>query len=133
MSKKGGWVMKKHFLLLGLMLSFIFCSGPVAAQKELTEVVKAAEKEGEVLWTSVLYEEEAAVFVKAFQNEYPKVKIVYTRQHGGEAMELLKREYQTGRIMYDVVQIHPDAMDDFLELDAIEKINWAGLGIPSSM
>jgi ABC-type Fe3+ transport system substrate-binding protein len=133
MLQKGGFIMKKYFLLFGLVLSFILNSGPVAAQKDLAEVVKAAEKEGEVLWTSVLYEEEAAVFVKAFQKEYPKVKVVYTRQHGGEAMELLKREYQTGRIMYDVVQIHPDAMDDFLELDAIEKINWAGLGIPSAM
>ncbi len=70
-------------------------------------------------------------FVKAFQKEYPKVKVTYTRQHGGEAMELLKREYQTGRIMYDVVQIHPDAMDDFLELDAIQKIPLDGPGHPA--
>ena len=125
--------MKKYLFILLLLLAFVFPGGAVAAQKEqLADVMKAAEKEGEVLWTAVLYEEEAEVFVKAFQKEYPKVKVTYTRQHGGEAMELLKREYQTGRIMYDVVQIHPDAMDDFLELDAIQKIPWTDLGIAPS-
>ena len=124
--------MRKGFLILLMTLALLFSGGADAAQKELDEVTKAAEKEGVVLWTSVLQEEEAAVFVKAFQKEYPRVKVTYTRQHGGEAMELLKREYQTGRVDYDVVQIHPDAMDDFLELDAIEKINWTDLGISPS-
>jgi iron(III) transport system substrate-binding protein len=122
--------MKRHFLILLLALALISSGDAYAAQKEqLADVIKAAEKEGEALWTSTLTEEEAGGFVKAFQKEYPKVKVTYTRQHGGEAMELLKREYQTGRIMYDVVQIHPDAMFEFLEIDAIERVSWVDFGI----
>jgi iron(III) transport system substrate-binding protein len=130
LAKKRRFIMKKHFLVLVLALAFVFSGGAYAAQKEqLADVIKAAEKEGEVLWTSVVYEEEAMVFVNAFQKEYPKVKVTYTRQHGGEAMELLKREVQTGRIAYDVAQIHNDSVNEFIELDAIEKANWADLGV----
>ena len=122
--------MKKHFLVLVLVLALVCSGGAYAAQKEqLTDLLKAAEKEGEVLWTSTLYEEEAMVFVKAFQKEYPQVKVTYTRQHGAEAMELLKREFQTGLIAYDVAQIHNDSVGDFLALDAIEKANWADWGV----
>jgi ABC-type Fe3+ transport system substrate-binding protein len=123
-------VMKRHFLILLLALALISSGDAYAAQKEqLADVIKAAEKEGEALWTSTLTEEEAGGFVKAFQKEYPKVKVTYTRQHGGEAMELLKREYQTGHVAYDVVHIHPDAMFEFLEIDAIERVRWADFGI----
>ena len=122
--------MKSLFLIFMLALALISSGGAYAAQKEqLADVIKAAEKEGEVLWTSTLAEEEAEGFVKAFQKEYPKVKVTYTRQIGGEAMELLKREYQTGRVAYDVVHIHPDAMYEFLEIDAIEKVSWTDFGI----
>ncbi|MEI9476664.1 MAG: hypothetical protein WCO26_08820, partial [Deltaproteobacteria bacterium] len=75
--------MKKHFLILLLALSFTFPGVVYAAQKEqLADVIKAAEKEGEVLWASILAEEEAMPFIKAFQKEYPKIKVTYTRQHG---------------------------------------------------
>jgi ABC-type Fe3+ transport system substrate-binding protein len=122
--------MKKYFLILLLALSFTFPGVVYAAQKEqLADVIKAAEKEGEVLWASILTEEEAMPFVKAFQKEYPKIKVTYTRQHGGEAMELLKREYQTGLIAYDMVEIHTDALYDFIDLGAIEKIQWTDLGV----
>ena len=122
--------MKKYFLILLLALSFPFPGVVYAAQKEqLADVIKAAEKEGEVLWASILTEEEAMPFVKAFQKEYPKIKVTYTRQHGGEAMELLKREYQTGLIAYDMVEIHTDALYDFIDLGAIEKIQWTDLGV----
>jgi iron(III) transport system substrate-binding protein len=126
--------MKKLFLILVLALAFIFSGGVYAAQKEqLADVIKAAEKEGEVEWTSVMQDEEAVPFNRAFQKEYPKIKVTYIRQHGGEAMELLKREYQTHAVAYDVVEIHPDSMNDILELDAIEKVPWADLGVVSGL
>src|SRR4030042_5098411 len=121
--------MKKSIVLVLFALLFLFSGILFAGERELAEVMKAAEKEGEVLWTSTLYEEEAALFVKSFQKEYPKVKVVYTRQHGGEAMELLKREYQTGLIAYDVAQIHNDSITHFLEVDAIQKMNWVDLDV----
>ncbi len=121
--------MKIYFFIIVLALSILFSGTLCAGERELAEVIKAAEKEGEVLWTSTLYEEEAALFVKTFQKEYPKVKVVYTRQHGGEAMELLKREYQTGLIAYDVAQIHNDSIAHFLGVDAIQKMNWVDLDV----
>lgn len=122
--------MTKIAFILVVTVAFAVSGGAFAAQKEqLTDLLRAAEKEGEASWTSTLYEEEAMVFVKAFQKEYPKVKISYTRQHGAEAMELLKREVQTGLIAYDVAQIHNDSVGDFMALDAIEKAPWADWGV----
>jgi iron(III) transport system substrate-binding protein len=126
--------MKTHFFVLAVIVSLI-CSGSAhAAQKEqIAGMTKAAEKEGEVLWTSTLTEEEGGAFVKAFQKEYPRVKVTFQRQHGGEAMELLKRELQTGRISYDVAQIHPDSLYEFLDIDAIEKVSWTDLGVAAGL
>ncbi len=119
---------KKLFFLL-LAIICILSTSAYAAEDELAAVIKAAEKEGQVSWTSVIREKEAAPFIKAFQKEYPNIKVEYQRQHGGQAMERLMREYQTGHITYDVVQIHPDSMHEFLKVDAIEKINWTALGV----
>jgi len=120
--------MKRNLLILFLIFTLAFCATALAAPRNLTELIQAAKKEGRASWVSVLREKEAAPFVKAFQKEYG-IKVEYQRQHGGQAMERLLREYQTGHIVYDVVQIHPDSMDEFLELDAIEIVNWADFGV----
>ena len=45
--------MKRYFFILLLVLAFVSSGGAHAAQKEqLADVMKAAEKEGEVLWTA---------------------------------------------------------------------------------
>jgi len=74
-------------------------------------------------------EKEAKPFIKAFEKKYPKIKDDYERQHGGQAMERLIREYQTGFIEHDVVQIHPDSLHEFIKINAIEQVDWAGLGV----
>jgi len=119
---------RKSFIFVVVLIS-IFCSSLYAAQNELAATIKAAEKEGQVNWTGVLREKEALQFIKVFEKEYPKIKVVYRRQHGGQAMEVLMREYQTGLITNDVVQIHPDSLHEFIKVDAVEKVNWADLGV----
>jgi len=97
--------------------------------EKLAQVYKAAEKEGQLLWTSTLRENEAMPFVKAFNKEHPNIKAGFQRSHGGQAMERLIREVQTGSVPYDVVHIHPDYMQEFIQMDVMEKVDWAGLGV----
>ncbi len=121
--------MVRKSMLIMIALMFIFSGFLNAQTKELAEVLKAAEKEGQFLWSSTLRENEAAPFVNAFNKEYPKIKASFQRQHGADAMERLMREVQTGTVPYDAVHIHPDYMQEFLKMDVIEKVNWADLGV----
>ena len=121
--------MKKKMLMwfLGMALAL-----PVAANamsEKMAQIYKDAEKEGQLLWTSTLREREAMPFVKAFNKEHPNIKASFQRSHGGQAMERLIREVQTGNVPYDVVHIHPDYMQEFLKMDVIEKVDWAALGV----
>jgi len=44
-------------------------------QLSLAEIVKAAEKEGEVRWTSAFKDDEAAPFIKAFNKDTPTSRL----------------------------------------------------------
>ena len=120
-------MMKKTFILASA-ITLILAGSAYAASRELSSLIKAAKQEGQVSWTAVIREKEAKPFIKAFEKEYG-IKVDYTRQHGGQAMERLMREFQTGLIAYDVVQIHPDSLEEFIELDAIVKVSWESLGV----
>ena len=74
-------------------------------------------------------EKEAKKFVKAFEKEYPDIKVSYVRAHGGQAMERLMRELGTGTTSFDVVQIHNDYVQEFLKIKAMRKIDWRGYNI----
>ena len=87
-------IKKSLFFLLPVV--FLFTSTASAGTREYEKVYRAAEKEGTVTWVSTLREKEAGPVVKAFNQEHPKIKAVYERQHGGQAMERLVREVQTG-------------------------------------
>jgi len=121
-------MIKKNLVFI-LALLLILSGSALAQTKGVADIIKAAEKEGQVSWTCVLREKEAAPFIKAFQKEYPKIKVSFQRQHGGDAMERLLREVLAGQVTYDVVHIHPDSVHEFLKLNAIEKVDWAALGV----
>ena len=115
-------VKKGLFFLLPVLLLFTSAAG--AGTKEYEKVYRAAEKEGEVIWVSTLREKEADPIVKAFNEEHPKIKATHLRQHGGQAMERLIREVQTGTVTSDIAYIHPDYLQEFLKLDVIERVDW---------
>ncbi len=98
-------------------------------QVSLAEIVKAAEKEGEVLWTSTFKDDEVEPFIKAFNKEYPKIKVLHEREHGAEAMERLLRELVSGAVVNDVVQIHLEYEREFIAIDALERVNWVDLKV----
>ncbi len=98
-------------------------------QVSLAEIVKAAEKEGEVLWTSTFKDDEVEPFIKAFNKEYPKIKVLHEREHGAEAMERLLRELVSGAVVNDVVQIHLEYEREFMAIDALERVNWVDLKV----
>jgi iron(III) transport system substrate-binding protein len=109
---------------LVLIAVFFMVSAVQAATRVYEQVYRAAEKEGEVIWVSTLREKEADPIVKVFNKEHPNIKATHIRQHGGQAMERLMREMQTGTVPYDIAYIHPDYLQEFLKLDAIERADW---------
>jgi len=121
--------MLKKCLIFMLILLFFLTGNALAVKKEVAEIYKAAEKEGQVVWSAVLREKEAKPIIKAFNEEHPKIKATYIRQHGGQAMERLMREIQVGQVSYDVIQIHSDYYTEFLKMDVIEKVNWKDFGV----
>jgi len=121
--------MVKRAIVIGLSLLFVFAGASYSGTEEAAQVYEKAKKEGEVSWASTLREQEARPLVKAFQKDFPGIKVTYTRQHGGEAMERLVREVISGRINYDVSQIHEDYMQEFMKMDAVERINWADFNV----
>ena len=121
--------MTKRSIIAVLVLLIVFAGIAYSGQKEVAQIYKAAKKEGKVTWASTLREREAMPLIKAFQKDYPDIKVTYHREHGGEAMERLVREIISGAINYDVAQIHEDYMQEFMKMDAIEPVNWSDFNV----
>lgn len=103
--------------------------GQKQTQSSLAEIIKTAEKEGEVRWTSTFRDDEVAPLIKAFNKEYPKIRVIHEREHGAEAQERLVRELASGALVNDLVQIHFDYEREFIAMDALERVNWANLKV----
>jgi iron(III) transport system substrate-binding protein len=134
MIKKRRRIMIRKSLLFVLPCLLVF-AGTVYSQTKQTsqsrvaEIVKAAEKEGEVIWTHTYKDDEIEPFLKAFNKDYPKIKVVSEREHGVEAMERLVRETDTGTQDADVVQIHAEYVNQFLDRDVFIRENWADFNV----
>ncbi len=98
-------------------------------QPSLAEIVKAAEKEGEVVWRSGYKDNESGPFIKAFNKEYPNIKVIPERDIGADAMERLIREVTSGAVLIDVQQIHEEYQPEIIALDILEIVNWADLKV----
>jgi len=117
---------KSLFLIFALLVSL---PGTLYAEnKKVADIIKAAEKEGQVVWMGALHGRETKPIIQAFSKEYPNIKVEYQRQIGGPAMERLMREIQVGTIPYDIIQIHSDYYTEFLKMDIIEQVNWKDFG-----
>jgi len=119
--------MRRRFMFFILIVLTVWGGTAYSQQKQpsLAEIVKAAEKEGEVRWTSAFKDDEAAPFIKAFNKEYPNIKAIHEREHGAESQERLVRELASGAAVNDVVQIHWDYVGDLIAMDALERVNWS--------
>ncbi len=115
----------KKIIFIGVLATLLLFVWIPTALADMAEIMKAAEKEGEVLWTSTFKDNEAAPFIEAFQKAYPKIKVTHEREHGGEAMERLLREISSGAPVKDLVQIHGDYENMFMKMDAVQSVNWA--------
>jgi ABC-type glycerol-3-phosphate transport system substrate-binding protein len=121
--------MAKRGIIIVLALFFVFVGIAYSGQREVAQIYKEAKKEGKVTLASTLREREAMPLVKAFQKDYPDIKVTYHREHGGEAMERLVREIISGAINYDVAQIHEDYMQEFMKMNAVERVNWSDFNV----
>jgi hypothetical protein len=67
-------IRKSVIFLLGVCLILGGTAYSQQKQPSLAEIVKAAEKEGEVRWTSTFKDDEVEPFIKAFNKDTPKSK-----------------------------------------------------------
>jgi iron(III) transport system substrate-binding protein len=117
--------------LIFVLLCLLIFAGTVYSETKQTspsrvaEILKEAEKEGSVIWSHTYKDDEIELFLKAFNRDYPKIKVVPEREHGVEAMERLVRETDAGTQDADVVQIHTEYVNRFLEMDVFTRENWA--------
>ena len=89
----------------------------------LNAIVEGAKKEGRVSWGSYLDDAEVGELNKAFQKEYPFIKVEYTRLR--PPYERLLLEMQAGTFTYDVIAVRPNLMNQHRELGyLIEPIDW---------
>ncbi|MFH1580522.1 MAG: hypothetical protein ABIC39_00315 [Pseudomonadota bacterium] len=75
--------MKKKRWFLILTVLFLISGKAFSGQGDVAKIIKMAKQEGKVTWTSTLKDKEAKPFVKAFNKEYPTIKVAHTRASGG--------------------------------------------------
>jgi iron(III) transport system substrate-binding protein len=123
--------MKSKTAILILAVLVVWGGTAYAQQKQATlaEIVKAAEKEGQVRWTSTFKDDEIIPLIKAFNKDYPNIKVFHEREHGVESQERMIRELVSGATMNDVVQIGFDYERELIQMDALERVNWVDLKV----
>ncbi|MBI2986956.1 MAG: extracellular solute-binding protein [Deltaproteobacteria bacterium] len=101
----------------------------------IDSIVRGAKQEGKLSWTSNLEGEEVIELHKAFQKEYPFIKINYGRVRGGEQRQRVLSEMQAGIFPYDLMSIEEEMVDEFQKLGfLIDPIDWHRLfGIDARM
>jgi ABC-type Fe3+ transport system substrate-binding protein len=91
----------------------------------LDSIVQGAKREGKLSWSTNLEEHEVREMHKAFQKEFPFLKINYKRIMGGEQRQRILSEMQAGLFPYDLMSIEDEASDDFQKQGfLIDPVNW---------
>jgi iron(III) transport system substrate-binding protein len=121
-------MIRKSVFLIVIIVFFVYGLA-FSAQHKISQTIKMAKAEGQVDWSSTIREKETQKFIKAFEKEYPGIKVNYVRAHGGQAMERLMREVQTGTQTFDVVQIHNDYVQIFLKMEAMQRLDLGGYNV----
>ena len=119
--------MIKRMIQLGLAMVIGLAGSVYAGPQEIAEIVKAAEKEGTVTWECGLRDYEAKPLIDAFQQKYPKIKVILEKESGSK--EKLLREVLAGAEVKDVTQFDPDVENEFLELGVLEQVNWGDFNV----
>jgi iron(III) transport system substrate-binding protein len=91
----------------------------------MSSIVEGAKKEGKVSWGSYLDSKEVSELNKAFQKEYPFIKIEYTRLRPPHERLLL--EMQAGNYPYDTMAVRPDLIPQHRELGHFLNVDWKGV------
>jgi iron(III) transport system substrate-binding protein len=101
-----------------------------AAEKGLTKeaIIQGAKKEGKVSWASNLVDEEVREVNKAFQKEFPFIKVEYGRIRGIEEHERVISEMQAKIFSYDMIHVTDLLVNRYLELKLLhEPMDWSGV------
>ena len=87
--------------------------------------MQGAKKEGRLSWSTNLEEPEVRELHKAFQKEFPFLKINYKRVMDGEQRQRILAEMQAGLFPYDLMSIEEEAMNEFQKLGfLVDPVNW---------
>src|SRR5918999_2382 len=101
-------------------------SAEAPGRASMNTIIEGAKKEGKVSWGSYLDDAEVGEMNKAFQKEFPFVKVEYTRLR--PPYERLLLEMQAGTFPYDTMAIRPNLVGQHRQLGyLIEPIDWKGI------
>jgi iron(III) transport system substrate-binding protein len=113
--------------LIGAIFAPKFClSADAPGRPAMNAIIEGAKKEGKVSWGSYLDDAEVSELNKAFQKEFPFVKVEYTRLR--PPYERLLLEMQAGNFPYDTMAVRPNLIGQHRQLGyLIDPIDWRGI------
>src|SRR5262245_51089189 len=113
-------------LMVALCCPKTVMSASAPGRPSLSTIVEGAKKEGKVSWGSYLDDAEVGDLNKAFQKEFPSIKVEYTRLR--PPYERLLLEMQGGNFPYDTMAIRPNLIGQHRQLGyLIDPIDWKGV------
>jgi iron(III) transport system substrate-binding protein len=117
-------------MIVLILLNWVLPASTGAAEKRLTKeaIIQGAKKEGKVAWATNLVDDEVREVNKAFQKEFPFIKVEYGRIRGIEEHERIISEMQAKIFSYDMIHVTDLLVNRYLELKVLhEPIDWSGL------
>ena len=116
-------------MIVVVLLNWIPSAPTRAAEKGLTKeaIIQGAKKEGKVAWATNLVDDEVRDVTKAFQKEFPFIRVEYGRIRGIEEHERLISEMQAGIFSFDMIHVTDLLVNRYQELKVLEPIDWSGL------
>lgn len=101
------------------------CASAPRSAVTMDSILRGAKQEGKLSWSTNLEEHEVRELHKAFQQEYPFIKINYKRVMGGEQRQRILSEMQAGIFPYDLMSIEEEAVGEFQKLGfLIDPLDW---------
>ena len=128
-------ILRKPFVsMTAVVCSMVGCTliartsfaAELAKPLTINALIEGAKKEGKVSWGTYLDEKEVGEINKAFQKEFPFIKIEYTRLRPPH--ERLMLEMQAGNFPYDAMMVRPNLIGQHKQFGHFfDSIDWKGL------
>ncbi len=106
---------------------------PVFASETRESVVKAAEKEGKIVWYDFYERDHGLAILKEFQKDYPFVKdIQYVEIPAAQKLARVLQESLAGGPTTDIFMREPVSLQNLTDQKFAIPVDWRALGVPAT-